>query len=120
MQRYPWGGTTLALASSGNDLVSRTTLPHRTDSRAAGSRALEERLRMANSPFRGVRPVIILAAVLMAVGVLYLGRDFLVPVALASLLTFLLNPIVRFFERRLSRAVAVLLVAILAFSALGG
>jgi predicted PurR-regulated permease PerM len=76
--------------------------------------------RRAPAPsLRGVRPVILLAGVLMTAGALYLGRGFLVPVAVAGLLTFLLNPIVRVFERRLPRAVAVILVAILTFSALG-
>jgi predicted PurR-regulated permease PerM len=68
---------------------------------------------------RGVRPVVLLAGVLMTVGALYLGRGFLLPVVVAGLLTFVLNPIVRFFERQLPRAVAVLLVVVLSFSVLG-
>lgn len=67
-----------------------------------------------------MRSVILLAGVLMTVGALYLGRDFLIPVAVASLLTFVLNPIVRTFERWLPRAAAVILVVLLAFSLLGG
>jgi predicted PurR-regulated permease PerM len=55
----------------------------------------------------------------MTVGALYLGRTLLMPVAVAALLTFLLSPVVRFFERRLPRIVAVILVAVLAFSVLG-
>ncbi len=55
----------------------------------------------------------------MTVGALYLGRGFLVPLAVAGLLTFVLNPIVRVFERRLPRAAAVVLVVILTFSVLG-
>ncbi|MGH7357813.1 MAG: AI-2E family transporter, partial [Candidatus Rokuibacteriota bacterium] len=54
-----------------------------------------------------------------AVGALYLGRAFLMPVAVAGLLTFLLSPLVRFFERWLPRAAAVLLVVLLTFSMLG-
>jgi predicted PurR-regulated permease PerM len=68
---------------------------------------------------RGVRPVVLLAGVLMTVGALYLGRGFLLPVVVAGLLTFVLNPIVRFFEQQLPRAVAVLLVVVLTFSVLG-
>jgi predicted PurR-regulated permease PerM len=68
---------------------------------------------------RGVRPVLLLAGVLMTVGALYLGRGFLLPVIVAGLLTFVLNPIVRFFERLLPRAVAVLIVVVLTFSVLG-
>ena len=41
------------------------------------------------------------------------------PVAVAGLLTFLLDPVVRLFERRLSRVVAVMLVVVLTFSILG-
>ena len=55
----------------------------------------------------------------MTVGALYLGREFLIPVAVAGLLTFVLNPIVRVFERRLPRAAAVVLVVILTFAVLG-
>ena len=55
----------------------------------------------------------------MTVGALYLGREFLIPLAVAGLLTFVLNPIVRVFERRLPRAAAVLLVVVLTFSVLG-
>ena len=66
-----------------------------------------------------MRPVVLLAGVLMTVGALYLGREFLIPVAVAGLLTFVLNPIVRVFERRLPRAAAVVLVVILTFAVLG-
>jgi predicted PurR-regulated permease PerM len=69
--------------------------------------------------FRGVRPVTLLVGVVTAVGALYLGRAFLMPVAVAGLLTFLLNPIVRYFERWLPRVVAVMIVVILSFSTLG-
>ena len=55
----------------------------------------------------------------MTVGALYLGRALLMPVAVAALLTFLLSPVVRFFERHLPRIVAVVLVAAMAFSVLG-
>jgi predicted PurR-regulated permease PerM len=70
-------------------------------------------------PLRGVRLIIVLAGVLMTVGALYLGHAFFMPVGVAGLLTFLLNPIVRLFERRLPRVVAVILVVILTFSVLG-
>lgn len=73
----------------------------------------------APSSLRGGRSVILLAGVLMTVGALYLGREFLIPLAVAGLLTFVLNPIVRVFERRLPRAAAVVLVVILTFSVLG-
>jgi predicted PurR-regulated permease PerM len=75
----------------------------------------------ANQPMlRGVRPIVLLVGVVTAVAALYLGRGFLMPVAVAGLLTFLLNPIVRLFERWLSRVLSVLLVVVLTFSVLGG
>src|SRR5262249_51885874 len=46
-------------------------------------------------------------------------RAFLVPLAVAGLLTFLLSPIVRFFESRLPRVAAVILVVALTSSVLG-
>jgi predicted PurR-regulated permease PerM len=89
-----------------------------TDARI--SRAFANQKPTPASPaLRGVRPVALLAGVLMMVGALYLGRGFLLPAVVAGLLTFVLNPIVRLFERQLPRAVAVLLVVILAFSVLG-
>jgi predicted PurR-regulated permease PerM len=74
----------------------------------------------SSSRLRGVRTVIILAGVLMAVGALYFTSEFLVPVAVAGLLTFVLSPIVRAFERVLPRAAAVVVVVVLAFALLGG
>jgi predicted PurR-regulated permease PerM len=68
---------------------------------------------------RGVRPIVLLIGLVTLVGALYLGRGFLMPVAVAGLLTFLLNPIVRLFERWLPRAAAVVLVVVLTFSVLG-
>lgn len=54
------------------------------------------------------------------IAALYFGRDLLIPLALAALLTFLLSPLVTRLERWLGRIVAVLLVVALIFSALGG
>lgn len=52
-----------------------------------------------------------LVAVLLVVAALYFGREILIPLSMAVLLTFLLAPLVSFLERwRLPRAVAVLLV----------
>jgi predicted PurR-regulated permease PerM len=68
----------------------------------------------------GLRPLVIGSGILLAVGALYLGRSFLLPVAVAALLTFLLNPVVRRFETFLPRGLAVSLVVLLSFSLLGG
>lgn len=62
-----------------------------------------------------------LAAVVLTVGCLYLGQAFLIPVALAVLLTYLLSPLVGLLERwRLPSTAAVLTVVTLAFLSLGG
>lgn len=64
-----------------------------------------------------------LASMLLVVtlaGALYFGRDILVPVALAILLSFVLVPAVRALRRvRVPRVAAVLLVVVLAFGLLG-
>ena len=84
---------------------------------------------MTNDPvttrlLRQALPVVTtLASLLLVVtlaGALYLGRDILVPVALAILLSFVLVPAVRWLRRlRVPRAAAVLLVVLLAFGMLG-
>ena len=53
------------------------------------------------------------------VGTLYLARDFLIPLARAVLLTFLLAPLVTRMERWLGRIGAVLVVATLILGATG-
>ena len=54
-------------------------------------------------------------------GVLYFGQVILIPIALAALITFLLAPLVSFLDvRRVPRTLGVLVVVILATSALGG
>ncbi len=54
------------------------------------------------------------------VACLYLGRDFLLPIVLAALLSFLLAPLCEFLERRgLQRGLAVVISAFLAFAVIG-
>ena len=63
----------------------------------------------------------ILACFVLVIACLYWAKSVFIPVALAVLLTFLLNPVVRLLQRRgLPRTPAVLLVVVLAFSVLGG
>ncbi len=50
---------------------------------------------------------------------LYFGRDLLVPLALAALLTFMLAPLVSKLQRRLGRVASVLLVVTMIFAATG-
>jgi predicted PurR-regulated permease PerM len=53
------------------------------------------------------------------IATLYFARDFLIPLALAALLTFLLSPLVTRIERWLGRIAAVLLVAVMILAATG-
>lgn len=66
------------------------------------------------------RTFFVLGSVGLVVTALYLGRNLLVPLALAVLLTLLLSPVVSWLERRgLKRFPAVLSVALLAFVLIG-
>jgi predicted PurR-regulated permease PerM len=67
---------------------------------------------------RATDTIIIVVAVVAA---LYFGRDVLVPIALAILLSFVLAPVVEAFARlRTGKVAAVLLSVFLAFAVLGG
>jgi predicted PurR-regulated permease PerM len=59
------------------------------------------------------------AGSVLIVAVLYWAQAVLVPLAVAVLLTFVLTPVVAWIERWSGRAVAVVLVVLLAFGALG-
>jgi predicted PurR-regulated permease PerM len=62
-----------------------------------------------------------LASFVLVVACLYWGRVVLIPVALAILLTFLLNPVVSVLQRLgLGRTPPVILIVVLAFVILGG
>jgi predicted PurR-regulated permease PerM len=62
-----------------------------------------------------------LASFILVIACLYWGRVVLIPVALAILLTFLLNPVVSMLQRlRLGRTPPVILIVVLAFVILGG
>jgi predicted PurR-regulated permease PerM len=63
----------------------------------------------------------ILASLTLVIACLYVAQSVLIPVALAIMLTFLLNPIVRALQRRgVPRTPGVLLVVLLAFSLIAG
>ena len=72
----------------------------------------------------GLPVIVALASLLLIVATmaaLYLGREILVPVTLAILLSFVLVPAVRMLRRlRVPRAPAVLLVVVIVFAALFG
>lgn len=77
---------------------------------------------LRNSPIlRPLRPLIVFATVVLIVGALYWARDVLVPLALATLVTFLLSPVAGALQRwGLGRVVSVLVVVVLAFSVVAG
>lgn len=54
------------------------------------------------------------------VTILYVGRQLLIPLALAAMLTFLLAPLVGYIERWIGRVAAVLIVVAMLFSVVGG
>ena len=70
---------------------------------------------------QGLPVIVALASTLLVVSImaaLYLGREILVPVTLAILLSFVLVPAVRVLRRiRVPRAAAVLLVVVIVFGA---
>ena len=68
----------------------------------------------------GPSPLLTLVGLVLAVGCLYWAQAFLIPVALAVLLTYLLSPLVELLERWIPSSAAVLTVVTLAFVALGG
>lgn len=54
------------------------------------------------------------------VTILFVGRQLLIPLALAAMLTFLLAPLVAYIERWIGRIAAVLIVVAMLFSVAGG
>src|SRR5918996_3955376 len=63
----------------------------------------------------------VLASLALVVACLYWAKAVLIPVALAMVFTFLLNPVANMLQRRgLPRTPAVLLGVLLAFSWVGG
>src|SRR4026208_1916830 len=56
----------------------------------------------------------------LVVTILYVGRQLLIPLALAAMLTFLLAPLVGYLERWIGRIAAVLIVVALLCSVVGG
>ena len=70
---------------------------------------------------RPLRPLIIFGTVVLVTASLYWARDVLIPLALATLLTFLLNPVANKLQRwGFGRAASVLMVVALAFSLIAG
>ena len=76
-------------------------------------------MAQSSLPSLGARGSSVLAVVL-AIAVLYFAQEVLIPLALAVLLSFLLEPLVRQLERLgLWRVLATLIVVLLGFGAIG-
>jgi predicted PurR-regulated permease PerM len=71
----------------------------------------------SSSALVGIWTILLTAFV---VAILYVGRELLVPLALAAMLTFLLAPLVGRVERWIGRIAAVLIVVAMLFSVIGG
>ncbi len=70
-------------------------------------------------PVQNSRPVL-LTTIGLVVAALYFAREFLVPLALAVLISFLLAPLIHRFERwRMGRVGSVIAATVLGFSAIG-
>src|ERR1700722_12125636 len=74
-----------------------------------------------SSPLRPYRSLIMLGGIVLVTATLYWAQKVLIPLALAVLLAFVLNPIVAVLQRRgLPRVPSVMLVTCLSFLLLGG
>jgi predicted PurR-regulated permease PerM len=72
-------------------------------------------------PARLNGPWVSLLTLVLVVGILYTGKDVLLPLALGIVLAFILTPLVRAFDRmRLPRFAGVALTMLLALGAVGG
>ncbi|MDQ6861158.1 MAG: AI-2E family transporter [Verrucomicrobiota bacterium] len=75
------------------------------------------KINASSSALNGIFSVLLTAFVIT---VLYFGREILVPLALAVMLTFLLSPLVSRIERFIGRIAAVLIVVAMLFGLIGG
>src|SRR5271170_3780932 len=73
-----------------------------------------------SSPLRPYRALIMLGGIVLATATLYWAQKILIPLALAVVLAFVLNPVVAIVQRRgLPRVPSVILIACLSFLLLG-
>jgi predicted PurR-regulated permease PerM len=74
-----------------------------------------------SSPLSPYRSLLLLGGIVLATATLSWAQQILIPLALAVLLAFVLNPVVTFVQRRgLPRVPSVIVVAFLSFLLLGG
>src|ERR1700722_13937597 len=78
-------------------------------------------MSVPSSPLRPYIPVIMLGGIVLATATLYWAQKILIPLALAVLLAFVLNPVVTIVQRRgLPLVPSVIVIACLSFLLLGG
>ena len=88
--------------------------------RASMPELISSKLQRPSTPIPGSTLKTVLIAVVV-VAALYFGRDVLVPIALAVLLTFVLAPLVRLLQGcYFPRIIAVVIVGLVAFAAILG
>ncbi len=75
---------------------------------------------MKNAPTAALVGIWTILLTAFVVTILYVGRQLLIPLALAGMLTFLLAPLVGYIERRIGRIAAVLIVVAMLFGVVGG
>ena len=66
---------------------------------------------------RKLLPLVMLATFVLVLACLYWGQAVFMPLALATVLTFLLHPVVTWLERRIGRVLSIVLVVALASTA---
>jgi predicted PurR-regulated permease PerM/methylmalonyl-CoA mutase cobalamin-binding subunit len=75
---------------------------------------------MKNSSTAALVGIWMILLTAFVVTILYVGRQLLIPLALAAMLTFLLAPLVGYIERWIGRIAAVLIVVAMLFGVFGG
>ena len=110
-------GTRLALFQ----VVNSLDLTRRQEPRARRAHVLPTRGSEHGAEARRAWPLITLAGIALAIACLYWARILFIPIALAILITFLLNPVVALVRRTgLGQVPAVIVVVSLTFLLAGG
>ncbi len=97
----------------------RPTCAGRTGTLIANLPPVMPSLPTKNSAAQALVGLWTLALTAFIIGTLFVAREILIPLALSALLTFLLSPLVTWFERWIGRVAGVLLVVALIFAATG-
>src|SRR5262249_15110159 len=119
-RRSPPGATSTTPSRSSSPACSAKSRPCSAGSRRPGGNPMADQPGEPPGVVTARRMFYVLGSVGLVVAALYLGRNIIVPLALAVLLTLLLSSVVSRLERRgLKRFPAVLSVAGLAFLLIG-